>query len=534
MKFWKFVWVGVALSTAVDAAVEDLKGLKSGCPEAIYEFNEERFVKNEVVSEGNHRRLKVELTAANRAYFSRNRDNLRTFVKNLDQKYFKLRHVYSSILMAHLMGTHAYVGGESGAAKSKLTQEIQSLPVRLPTGELARDLFELQLNPMVSDLLLRGYVDPKKLNGRAPTVDDIEDQGTMVRYLRATLEEADKGNPLAFAAALDAMNERVARHGGVVRHARTRTVVTLTNVTVYDFLKIFADLGMEPTGRAFVERMPFKSYAPDYIVDDETGIRALQEGTRQGVDRAANLFDDPLQIFRLSGEVGSDRSPHPSMNDEINLLWLGAFANTAAVTDPTFYPGMRKIFSDLRVGYRQMRKDGEKAIADRKVPPDTAPYFPTSTASTRTQMNFGMRVVSTSLLFRLLLLEEKELPTNQLLAMLAEGRFVVSPISLWRLSDSHITAVPGDPGLVVRSKARANALELDFQTDLKGLAQFAHGAREETMLGYFQQEHDVFQNSYTQVLQSRADSAQALAAFLLSRRGTKQPPDLEAYFLRRR
>ena len=108
---------------------------------------------------------KLKFSKENLSYFSEQRNNLRNLVNAVHDRLSEVEHATKRLLLAELLGTHVYIEGEPGGAKTLLSKLLFNRPEKDEIAVLTQpiDTFSIQLNQLMGDVQLTGYFDPSKV-----------------------------------------------------------------------------------------------------------------------------------------------------------------------------------------------------------------------------------------------------------------------------------------------------------------------------------------------------------------------------------
>lgn len=415
------------------------------------------------------------------------RENFRNLVTRANTTLIEMDQPLKRMIEAMMLETNAYAFGGPGGAKSALTDLLLQTPQEALNGKIAKDYFGIQFNPQLGDYPFRGYLDK---------AGKVQSEGTMLHSKYAKLDEVDKGTGNSLAALLDLLAERKAFHGSTIIDARIRSAIATSNMTTYEFLEAFKMQGMESTGRALLDRLPFKIYVHNYPTNESLISGAIG----LAAERSAAKAEGELSAYFSVGKDKAEAALIP-----VDFSWFGQIAKrlirSGRDTDKVF----ADVINDMKAKVKDKRLSSALAMADDPSL-DKFGYNPTTIFSMRNVMNYSKDVVGASLLYDLLVLPESVLPTDTLIALLEKG-IELTPESAWRLQDVLLTTTSAAPKLVeVNSK-----LTLEYGDELRKLIEASGEKREKELLTDLKQESEFFIGSFTDVYGKYKDANVAVS-----------------------
>ncbi len=449
----------------------------------------------------------LQLTSANVKFFTDQRTQVRETQRLLGSRYFEMDHATRRVVLALMLQTHAFVYGNPGGAKSAIARDLLATLSTLANGRTKIDAFALQLNQLMNDLSIKGHVDLEH-DGKLTIVERIKNQDTLIQFSRGLLDEIDKGNPVALAALLDVLNEKIAQYGAVTVKARTKTVVCTGNMTIYEFLKVFEDQGMAPTATALLDRLVFKVFAHNYPVAPE----ARQAGILKGFERSAGAA-----LKELTGPTDEQElatvTQKPSDLPEVDWVRLGQLALVSARFSPDIDGIVDKATEQTRQAYNNLRRTTEQEVTDSGGASLQPIYYPPQIVSMRNIMQYTKQTIAASILLDLMALPDNVLPTPILIKLIQKG-IPIDRFSVWRLQDVLLTAAPGDPILEIVSSRSSTTYTLRYGGQVDELLKHPLDERERWMLEYIKKERQAFAKIYTDLMASLTRSTNEVSEIL--------------------
>lgn len=486
------------------------------CPNAIAGFFKARDVK-EV-------RGRLRFSPANTEFFRKQREGVRQFLHHLNNRYFEMDHAVRRVLLARMMKSHVFLWGDPGGAKSRLARDILYVPRSQPDGSSRPDVFAIQLNQLMSDAPIRGFIDPQKfselkervkqgiLAQNLVTWEHINNEGTVVHFSAALLDELDKGNPVALAALLDILNEKVAQYGPVSVSVRTDSIIATSNMRVEEFIQTFREQGMESTARALLDRFPFKVLLPNYVTDPQMRKLAIERygvlSTRRAREALAN---NKFRFESSTAQISQITSDLP----EVDWIWLGNIAMGSGRFSKDALYVTEEILHQMRSRFYTIRRKSEADAMEDGGFNGKLVYYPPTIFSMRNIMQFSRDTIATSVFLDLAALPESALPTETLVKLIEEG-ILIDRLSTWRLQDVILTGAPGDPVITMSPEGKGVTLTYGFQ--LEELLKDTFDQRQEGILKFIVEERDAFVAVYSERMASNQlkleDVSEVLAQLL--------------------
>ncbi len=446
-----------------------------------------------------------DLSPENRFYLNKNLDNLRGVWTMLKQDYFEMDHSIKRMFMALLMGTHAYYFGEPGAAKSAIAEIALHLPhYQLYTKGSKTEVrkfnsyYGLQLNQMTNEAVMKGWSDLGFNRNSEEYVNMrkmIRTENTVIEFENVLLDEIDKANPVAAAAALDVLNERIARHGGITLKARTKTVVATSNMTVYEFMEAMEEAGMGSTARALLDRLPFKVFHANQFADPKNEMlyslrkAELDERKREHMGANPAIYGEDLEVVDMDAQYAH--------LPDVDFSFLSIFLPNIETVTPslpfktresmnTMVTALSKEINDLYVK-RQETTAADAASKPRSLAKPV--YAPSWIFSIRNKPLIS-KGITASLFLDLAFLPEEKMPRPALELMMRRG-IPVDLLSTWRIQDMVAAAAPGDPRLSFEESGvgMPSKLKLRYGPEIEYHLGRTTG-RVKTMLEYIKAERD--------------------------------------------
>lgn len=454
---------------------------------------------------------RIVLTEENHRAFDRERTNLIEAYTTLTQRFKEMDHVVKMKFMALMMETHLYLFGEAGGAKSAISRAIDNMPIWNPeTGEYERNVFAIQMQQLLGDQPFKGFIDHEKLDAnqegqyknlrRKVKAEEVQNRGTMIQFERALIDELEKGNPIAAAAILDVLNEKIAQYGGIVVKVNTKSVTTTSNMTPYEFLEMLSSLGMESTAKPFLDRLVFKVYAHNWITDQALRIAAKKDAEQRHRDKKLKYLTNPKGI--RSGKDAQELDPDSLIDIKlppVDFSWLGAWTSRLRM-EPDALSVSDQVFNKLRTQYGDKRMETKADYASNPHDPGVLPpYFPPFIFSTRNYLEYTDPTIKTSLLLDLLLVPRSVLSSRALLEFLADGGGTVSMRSTYRDSQLATTNAVGGARLVLGEGGKKWKLEWGKQLD--ALIASPLDAAEKANRQYIQWEREQYQAAWEPVVE---------------------------------
>jgi MoxR-like ATPase len=481
------------------------------CEQGLIEaFFEERDI---AVDSNDH----YKFTPKNIARFKTERENARRFLSSLKNDLFEIKHAIRAILEARMIRSNAWLWGEPGGAKTELLERMFHVPITQPDGTKKLDIFSLNLNQLMSDSLLRGFIDPQRLklfkdrmtnkDDYRITMDHLNTEGTMIHSAVCILEEIHNGNPMALAALQDFLEtKRNARFGQVNIATRIESVYSTSNTRVEEFIKIFLDEGMESTARSLMDRNPFRIYVSNYITDPDLRELALarygerlEQRAREAVSNNRPRFQNSLAVIK----------PVESDLPEVDWVWLGDIAIGGSRIDRNTNKIIQEILHESRRRLYGMRRANEDEVLAAGLRTEGILYYPTI-FSTRNNVQFARRTIAASVFLELLTLPDEILPSETLVALI-ENKIPIDRYSTWRLQDVILTAAPGDPVLNV---ANQGGVSLDYGPHVAELLRDPFDRRAEAIHTIIQKEREEMKSIYEERMRANQGKVEEVAEIL--------------------
>jgi MoxR-like ATPase len=484
-------------------------------PKCAQELIEAFFEERDIATDSNG---KLKFTPKNIAHFKIERENARRFLFSLNSDLFEIKHAIRAILEARMIRSNAWLWGEPGGAKTELLEMMFHVPVKQPDGTKKLDIFSLNLNQLMSDSLLRGFIDPQRLklfkdrmtNQEAYTItmDHLNTEGTMIHSSVCILEEIHNGNPMALAALQDFLEtKRNARFGQVNLATRIESVYSTSNTRVEEFIKIFLDQGMEPTARALMDRNPFRIYLTNYVTDANLRELAMARHGERFEQRAREALRNNRARFQNSlAVIKAIESDLP----EVDWVWLGNIAVGGSRIDRDTNKVIQEILHESRKRLYALRRASEEEVLAAGLGTGVL-YYPTI-FSMRNNIQFARRTIAASVFLELLALPDEILPSETLIA-LVENKIPIDRYSTWRVQDVILTAAPGDPVLNV---ANQGGVSLDYGPQVAELLKDPFDQRAEAIHNIIQKEREEMKSVYEERMRANQAKVEEVAEVLSS------------------
>jgi len=464
-------------------------GLPTPCTNVLRHEDEMKFLKKRAVDLRNG----VKFTDESRNFFKTQREHFRSLAGKANMQLVEMEQPFKRMVTAMMLETHAYAFGPPGGAKSHLTDMLLGTPQEEKTGAIAESFFQIQFNPQLGDYPFRGYLNKE---------GKLQADGTMLSSKYAKFDEIDKGTGNSLAGILDLLNERKALHGSIAVPAQLKTAIATSNMTTYEFLESFRAQGMESTGKALLDRLPFKIYVHNY----PTNEAYIADAIRSASDRSANKAEDLLMGFFR------DAKKTEVVKDDIDFSWFGAMSKRLFYVEDSSISLYKDVISKMKDKVKGKRLRSAQELADDPAL-DKNGYYPTTIFSMRNIMNYTKDVVGASLMYDLPTLPENVLPTETLIAMMEKG-FELPPESAWRLQDVMLTTTSAAPELL----AEEGRLSLKFGPELEELKKGSGDKRELELLKDIQEEQtyfsEAFESSYDEMKKANQSVGEISSDFL--------------------
>ncbi len=476
------------------------------------------------------------LTKEQKWYLKLQRKSVQGALNKPKEIFFESDHVMRRLFLARVLSTHAIIYGEPGGGKTALAKYFLSIPTLKISdfggdGKLSvrenSDIFSLQMNQMTSDAVIKGYLDPgesgmeNSKGGQERIRSDfdryrsmIKADGTLIHFEQVLLDEIDKGNPVAFAALMDVLNERVANHGPLQLKVKTKTLVCTSNMTLYELLVFLEKSGMGSTAKPLLDRIPYKILTLNQILDPALRrrydkLKALAR-KKARIEQLSEVEIEKRELEAWLKNASSDM--HPIDFDLIRALTSEPELPNHHVTESQadlMVSVMDDIAIELKKRYDNMRADTEaKSLARPEL--DLPVYFPPHIENSRNRPVDRMALAAS--LFVDLMAAPKELVTDDYILKVAEEGIPFAIESVWRLQDTLTTTVGADPVLRYLENGR---VELDYGPAVEALRDMGSDARTKKMyeFAYWEkmQFKEVFEAVVNRVLESQRKSAENLS-----------------------
>lgn len=467
----------------------------------------------------------LKFTEENKRFFKHQRDALRLSHQKLTNSFVENEHTVNRTMLARMGEVHAYLYGGPGGAKSGISRELMYAPVKFRGIDRKQNVFMFQCNQLMTDLSIKGYIDPDVLKDKLRTlVDALVKDGTMIDFPLALIDEVDKANPILFSALLEVINERIASHGGITLDARTKTMITTSNMTFYEFLAALASQQMEPTARAFLDRITYKIFVANQITDKVARQKAFKMADeaeqKKSLSKLANT--DEMYYTKQDRIINDQFSSLPGVHYE----WFGKLANVSLNFNESAITSIDEIYDEVKIKMFDLRRSTEKKAKDD---PSVAVYYPPQIASTRNFLTTVKMGVKHSLFLDLLNLPEEVLSSDELISMIEKG-IEVSELSSWRVQHVLLTAAPGEPHIYAVGKDTAPKIE--YGPELAILEKNPFDEREAQMLSFLTKERQWFIEAYEAVTTKSITSGNAIAEILQGLMdGSKKKGNIELFFM---
>jgi MoxR-like ATPase len=420
----------------------------------------------------------------NRTYFKMQRDALRKNYRTLFNRYAELEHYIRRITETLMIRQNLWADGDPGGAKSAVARDFLNVRVPRPDPQdpskniYQLDRFILQFDQFTSESQLKGFVDPHS--------GEIRDFNTLMHYRYGLLDEIDKANPAALGALLAMLQEREALHGGVIKRARTQSIIQLSNMNNSEIIHAFSVQLMEATARALLDRSAYKVWVPDWITNSKRRRQIVDtHAIRQNEKALKRLGSPELEFGRTEAETISQNDSQDSDLQYVNFEWLGDLVSGQSQfgRDEEQHTGkglvllegarnlVDSMVGDMRNHYRSQRRASETYRLQN--PSEDAPlYYPPTVGNSRTYISHAYNTVIASVFLDLLLLPEEVMPTDRLLIALERpGGIPIDYHSVYRLHELLLIGAPGDPQFVPPSARGASGTSVVFSEELKTLSQ---------------------------------------------------------------
>ena len=455
-------------------------------------------------------------TEDGRKAFSITRSNLRHNVQKLNSKFYEYDHAIKRIYQAMMMGAPVFIYGPPGGAKSDVARNILYALITQSDGTIKADVFAIQLHQLVTELSFKGFIDfdkTAKLHSEIDkaakileiTKNDVVFEGSMIAFAFALLDEFDKGNPMAYSALLEILNEKIAQHGPITLKSRTRTTVATSNKTPAEVVYLLKRQGQETTADALLDRFLFKVYAANHMANQINLVDLLQTKEREkrlkSEDRLVTNYTKRSHASDGVMELDSFESELLEVNWEWleDLMHYGVSFKRVVLSEIMLF--LKKLEEKSVTYYREV----ERQVHDDAGRKDSRNlYYPASGFSNRS-IGYATEVIASSIMYELLIIPSEVLSDDDLISMLEEG-IDVNYLSLFRLQDMYITAAPGEPRLVLKNDADGDPLSfypsLEYGMGLDTLLKRVYPTDRETdMLKHINQERSFVQSIYAKRLE---------------------------------
>jgi MoxR-like ATPase len=270
------------------------------------------------------------MTTIDPAQLSASTARFRAFFQEIGGAFMERDDVLAQLALALLAKEHALIAGPPGTAKSQIASAVLGRVVceekRTPS------LFARQITESTVHTDLVGPIDFKNLTETGRTTH-FTDEG-MLGAVHAFLDEVFDGRDMLLRSALNVLQERELKQGGVITKGRIECAVMTSNRYISEVLDQSRD-----TLLAFVDRIAFIGFVPRSFADPEnlrTVLRSRVGGTG-GARLDALLTIQDVDVLQAAA---ADVYVSPEICDGLATL-LGSLDREMAAAqraDPAFSP----------------------------------------------------------------------------------------------------------------------------------------------------------------------------------------------------
>jgi hypothetical protein len=408
--------------------------------------------------------------------------------------------IHRAGLAARMGKKHMFLAGGPGGGKSMFADFMLA-------GEV-HDPFKLQMNQLTPE---QAIVGGQVLEAAKRGQFKVSIKGSLADHVVAVVDEAEKGNPMVWAAFLSLLNEGVVLAGGQIFEAKTETLFATSNAHFAQILKQFEENGVETTAPALLNRFQFKALVANKLpAEDEAAI--VKHKLKKRVLQELSLYDPTILDDALF--------VRPRPIDWQNLRHLSRVLFRASPEFEAAYIGFSKDFGremdkEVRDSATRMREQAEDELFRTE---------PAAEHSTRFVTQVPPAVLDLACLDFLLSPLGNDVQRNTLRPI------ELGVLSLWRAYAMETTLGMGETRLITPLTHAAKATGKGKQKVAPYRVAFgwtpeaaeARTPREEKMLNDQAKERETFNEAFVRVLKGHQKSLEDRVRFV-----QKGPASLE-------
>jgi MoxR-like ATPase len=489
------------------------------------------------------------------ALFKQQRAALQALHAKMNDRYKQRDFLVRRMMLARMLGAPIFVYGPPGSAKSASAKDFTHIERADPSGKPKKDVFALQLNELVADTVLKGYLDDASFSSKLDSelqklahgkqvddpqvremleaikkmmfekgmaqVSEVEDEirinnhNTMIEFKDVLLDELDKGNPLVLAALLDILNEKQALYGPVSQESRNELIIATGNKTPYAFIKYFLETGHEETAKALLDRFWFKVFVHNFTTDTLLRRAIRKDGEKRSMDAAASRMMNQRARF---GKTKAKRNDFTSDMPDVDLYWLGNFGLRRMELTPEAHQVMETVATEMTLHTAAKELEGASSIKTDDAGREMPRYVASSQGSDRNSTKEA-DVIKASVWLDLLLLPDDAtngIRTEDLIETMKHKNLIpVDKFSVYRLENLLLTGAVGDVRQVAQTDPSHGPVALSYGTqDIETLKTVARTPAELSHLDDIQEDRTFFSTLYQTQIQQVHDRTKKLAEIL--------------------